>query len=212
VRLTGLTGLYAIVDPAACRGRDPIDVARAILRGGCSVLQLRDKESSDGVVLDTALAIALLCREAGVPFVVDDRVDVALACGADGVHLGQADLPLAVARRLAPSSMMIGVSTHDLAQLARAQDGGADLVGFGPVFATRSKERPDPVVGLAGLAAAVRASRIPVVAIGGIDASNVEDVCATGVPLYAVISAVCGAEDIEAAARALHRGPREEGA
>lgn len=204
-RTSSLSGLYAIVDPAACRERSPIDVARAILRGGCAVLQLRDKLSGDRVVLETALAIGALCREAGVPFVVDDRVDVALACGADGVHLGQDDLPLTVARRLAPK-LSIGVSTHGPAQLVRAGEEGADLVGFGPVFATRSKEQPDPVVGLDGLASAVRASRVPVVAIGGIDASNVALVRRTGASLFAVISAVCGADDPEAAARALHAG------
>jgi thiamine-phosphate pyrophosphorylase len=206
-----LTGLYAIVDPAACRGRDPIEVGRAILRGGCAVLQLRDKTSGDRAVLETARALAALCREAGVPFVVDDRVDVALACGADGAHVGQDDLPLAVARHLAPS-LMIGASTHDLAQLARAGEEGADLVGFGPVFSTRSKEQPDPVVGLDGLRSAVRASRVPVVAIGGIDSSRLLDVRGTGVPLFAVISAVCGADDPEAAARALHQAWLGEGA
>jgi thiamine-phosphate pyrophosphorylase len=197
------SGFYAIVDPAACGGRDPVSVARAILRGGCAMLQLRDKHGTDRAVLETALAIAPLCRAAGVPFVVDDRVDVALACGADGVHVGQDDLPLAVVRRLAPG-LSIGVSTHDLAQLARANEEGADLVGFGPVFATRSKEQPDPVVGLDGLRDAVRASRAPLVAIGGIDAERAVRVRETGAGLFAVISAVCSADDPESAARALH--------
>ncbi len=202
--MTTREGLYAIVDPAACRGRGPIDVARAILRGGCAVLQLRDKTSSDAQVLETARALAALCRTAGVPFVVNDRVDVARASGADGVHLGQGDLGVAVARRAAPG-LEIGVSTHDLVQLARAQAEGADLVGFGPVFATRSKERPDPVVGLEALRDAVRASRVPVVAIGGIDHANVASVRGAGAALFAAISAVCAADDPEAAARALHR-------
>jgi thiamine-phosphate pyrophosphorylase len=198
-----LEGLYAIVDPAACGDRDPVAVARAILRGGCAVLQLRDKSSSDRVVLERARAMHALCREAGVPFVVDDRLDVALACGAEGVHVGQDDLPAAEVRRLAPR-IMIGVSTHHEAQLARAVSDGADLVGFGPVFPTKSKERPDPLVGLDALASAVRASRVPVVAIGGIDLANVAQVRQAGAAMFAVISAVCGAEDPEAAARALH--------
>ena len=199
-----LSGLYAIVDPAACRGRSPIDVARAILRGGCAVLQLRDKTSSDARVLETALALSALCREARVPFVVDDRLDVALASSADGVHIGQDDLPLAVARKLAPR-LLIGVSTHTPGQLLSAIEGGADLVGFGPVFDTRSKERPDETVGLEALADAVRVSSVPVVAIGGIDLSNVTRVRGAGAQLFAAISAVCSAPDPEAAARALHR-------
>jgi thiamine-phosphate pyrophosphorylase len=197
-------GLYAIVDPAACLGCDPVGVAAAILRGGCAILQLRDKTSSDRRVLELARAIAPLCRGAGVPFVVDDRLDVALACDADGVHVGQDDLPLADARRLAPD-LVIGVSTHGPSQRRAAEDGGADLVGFGPVFATRTKENPDPVVGLEALAATVRVARVPVVAIGGISEENVDRVIAAGAPLYAVISAVCGASDPAAAAAALHR-------
>ncbi len=205
------TGLYAIVDPAACRGRSAIDVARAILSGGCAVLQLRDKISSDRAVLESALKMSALCREAAVPFVVDDRLDVALACGADGVHVGQDDLPAALVRSLAPD-LMLGVSTHDPEQLARAGEEGADLVGFGPVFTTRSKALPDPVVGVDRLARAVRASRVPVVAIGGIDASNLGEVHRAGAQLFAVISAVCGAEDPEAAARELSARWRTLGA
>jgi thiamine-phosphate pyrophosphorylase len=198
-----LVGLYAIVDPAACRGRDPRLVARAILRGGCSAIQLRDKLRSDRDVLALAVSMRAFAREAGVPFFVDDRLDVAIACGADGVHFGQDDLPIAVARAQAPS-LLVGISTHDAAQLARAQDEGADLVGYGPVFPTASKDRPDALVGLAGIAAAVRASRVPVVAIGGIDLSRVPALREAGVRLAAVISAVCGAEDPEIAARGLH--------
>lgn len=199
-----LRGLYAIVDPSACAGRDPVGVAAAILRGGCAILQLRDKTGSDRRVLELARAMAPLCASAGVPFVIDDRLDVALACGAGGVHVGQDDLPLADVRRLAPE-LVIGVSTHEAAQRRAAEDDGADLVGFGPVFATRTKENPDPIVGVDALGAMVRAARVPVVAIGGISEANVDAVIATGAPLYAVISAVCGALDPSAAAAALHR-------
>jgi thiamine-phosphate pyrophosphorylase len=200
-----MVGLYAIVDPAACQGRDPIEVARAILRGGCAALQLRDKIGSDRAVLEEAIAIAALCREAGVPFFVDDRLDVAIASGADGVHLGQDDLPIEVARAIGPR-LRVGISTHDPVQRARAEAAGADLVGFGPVFPTTSKERPDALVGVSGIARAVAESRVPVVAIGGIDLARVPTLRAHGVTLAAAISAVCGAPDPEASARALHRG------
>ena len=198
-----LRGLYAIVDPAACAGRDPVGVARAILRGGCAVLQLRDKHASDRALVRSAREMLAACRDAGVPFVVDDRLDVAMAIGADGVHLGQDDLPLSDARAIA-GDLVIGVSTHDLDQLAAASEGGADLVGFGPVFSTGTKALPDPVVGLEGLRDAVAASRVPVVAIGGLDLARGALAFAAGAPLVAAISAVCGAADPESAARALH--------
>jgi thiamine-phosphate pyrophosphorylase len=194
-------GFYAIVDPDVCAG-PPLDVADAFLRGGCAVLQLRHKTHDDRATLALAHALSSRCRAAGVPFVMNDRVDLALLVGADGVHLGQDDLPIAEVRRLFPGP--IGVSTHDLAQLGRAIDEGADLVGFGPVFPTRTKKNPDPVVGLDGLAAACRASRVPVVAIGGIDASRVHEVRDAGAALVAAIGATCGVPDPERAARVFH--------
>lgn len=204
-----MKGLYAIVDPAACAGRDPIVVAHAILRGGCAALQLRDKKSSDRAVLAMAVAIGSASREAGVPFFVDDRLDVAIACGAEGVHLGQDDLPIAVARAQAPG-LRVGLSTHTPAQREAAEREGADLVGYGPVFATTTKENPDAVVGVTGIAEAVRAARVPVVAIGGITLERVPALREAGVSLAAVISAICGAPDPEASARALHRALRGE--
>lgn len=205
--LDALAGLYAIVDPAACKGRDPLGVARAILRGGCAALQLRDKVSGDRAVLALARAMGHEAREAGVPFFVDDRLDVALACDADGVHLGQDDLPIAVARAqaaLRSRPLLVGISTHDEAQCARAQAEGADLVGFGPVFPTTTKDDPDPVVGLERLGRVIASARCPVVAIGGIDLARVPALREQGVRVAALISAVCGADDPERAARALN--------
>ncbi|MCC6874649.1 MAG: thiamine phosphate synthase [Sandaracinaceae bacterium] len=197
-------GLYAIVDPAACRDRDPVAVAEAILRGGCAALQLRDKLNCDHDRLGLARRVGACCRAAGVPFVVNDRPDLALLAGADGVHLGQEDLPIAEARRVA-GELWIGRSTHDLAQALDAVDQGADLIGFGPVFATSTKERPDPVVGLEGLGEVVRRVAVPVVAIGGVTLERAAEVSATGAPLAAAIAAVCAAGDPERAARALHQ-------
>jgi thiamine-phosphate pyrophosphorylase len=132
--------------------------------------------------------------------IVNDRLDVALATGADGVHLGQDDLPLPAARALAPAGFVIGVSTHDEAQARAARDGGATYIGFGPCFPTRTKLNPDPVVGLDQLARVCRLP-LPVVAIGGIGLDTVGEVVHAGAAAAAVISAVNGAPDVVAAAR-----------
>ncbi len=197
-------GLYAIVDPAACRGRDPEIVAAAVLRGGCAVLQLRDKSGSDPARLSLARRIAARCRAAGVPFVMNDRPDLALLAGADGLHLGQDDLPTAEARRVVGAGCVLGRSTHDEAQAIAAVDDGADLVAFGPVHPTASKERPDPVVGLERLARVCELSPAPVVAIGGNTGANASAIPEAGARWGAVIGAVCGADDPESAARVLH--------
>jgi thiamine-phosphate diphosphorylase len=197
-------GLYAIVDPAACRGRDPVRVAGAILRGGCAALQLRAKDGSDRALLALARDLAAECRRAGVPFVVNDRPDLALLVGAGGLHLGQDDLPVAEARRIVGGAVAIGRSTHDEAQARSAVGEGADVVAFGPVFETASKANPDPVVGLERLERVCRESGLPVVAIGGITFANIEAVARAGARWAAAIGAVCGAEDPESAARALH--------
>lgn len=200
-------GFYAIVDPDVCTGA-PLDVADAFLRGGCAVLQLRHKSHDDRATLALARALASKCRAAKVPFVMNDRLDLALLAEADGLHLGQDDLPIAEARRLFRGP--IGVSTHDLSQLRRAIADGADLVGFGPVFATVTKKNPDPVVGLEGLAEACRESSVPVVAIGGIDRERASACHRAGAALVAAIGATCAAEDPELAARALHEVTRHE--
>jgi thiamine-phosphate pyrophosphorylase len=196
-------GLYAIIDVEACGARAPIEIAAAVLDGGCAVMQLRAKRANEVETRALGRALTALCRERGVPFVLNDHVALAAELGADGVHVGQGDMSLSRARSLAPA-LCIGLSTHSLAQAHEAERLGADLIGFGPVFATASKRDPDPVVGLTGLAEIVRAVRVPVVAIGGIDRVNLDYVVRTGVPLVACIGAICRAEDPKAAARALH--------
>ncbi len=199
-------GLYAIVDPDHCGTRAPEAVAASILDGGCAVLQLRAKSLGDRELLALADRLRGLCRRSGVPFVLNDRPDIAVLVEADGVHVGQDDLPPGAVRRVVGERMAIGVSTHDLDQAACAAADGADYIGYGPVFATRSKANPDPVVGLGGLRAVVARVGIPVVAIGGIDEANVASVAATGARYHAVIGALSGAADVAAAARALHGG------
>lgn len=203
----GGTGLYVIVDPDACvdpvgARRDPIAVCEAALRGGAGRVQLRTKGWADRAQLALARALAERCRAAGVPFVMNDRVDLALLSGADEVHLGQDDLALADARRLAPS-LALARSTHDLEQLRAACAEGADRVAFGPVFGTQSKVAAEPTVGLERLAEAVRVASRPLIAIGGIDVTRARVLAPMGLAEVAVISAVCGAADVERAAAAL---------
>ena len=198
-------GLYAIVDPDACAGRDPLEVAEAILVGGAAMLQLRMKHGSDRVQLTLARALAAACERHGVPFVVDDRLDIALLAGAQGVHVGQEDLPIALLREhdLA-RGLSIGVSTHTLDQVRAASEAGADLLGFGPVFPTASKRGADDVVGLELLRQAVEATALPIVAIGGLDRERAALARDAGAHMVACISAICAAPDPQASARAIH--------
>jgi thiamine-phosphate pyrophosphorylase len=206
-------GLYAIIDPEHCAGpagpRDPIEVAEAVLAGGCAVLQLRAKRLDHRATSRLGSELRDRCRRAGVPFVLNDRAELAAELAADGLHLGQDDLSIAAARERV-GRMPVGLSTHDLAQARAAAEAGADLIGFGPVFDTSSKERPDPTVGTEGLSQVLweRGEGLPVVAIGGITLDNVGQVAATGVPLVAVIGAVCRANDPQRASQLLHEAVR----
>ena len=195
-----LRGFYAVLD------REDAELAAALVAHACA-LQIRIKTGGAEQLARVARMARPLCRAAGIPLVINDRLDVALAVGADGVHLGQTDLPLAEARVLAAGRLVIGVSTHDVAQVAAACAGGADYLGFGPVFATRTKANPDPVQGLAGLRAAVTAAgRTPVVAIGGITPAFARDLYAAGASALCAISAVNDAPAPVAVALALTAG------
>jgi thiamine-phosphate pyrophosphorylase len=198
-----MKGLYVIVDPEHCAGRDPLWVAEQALEGGCAALQLRSKTMDDAGRLRLARALKQRCASAGVPFWMNDRLDIALLCDADGLHLGQDDLPVSEARKLW-GARPLGLSTHTLPQVSTAHISAVDVIGFGPIFATRSKLNPDPAVGLTGLReACVRVSR-PIVAIGGVTLEHAADIRASGAACAAVIGAVCAAADPAAAARALH--------
>ena len=172
-RLARMRGLYAIVDGSAARR--PLELVEAFLRGGAAVVQLRLKEISGRELWELAREAAALCRRRDALLLVDDRPDVARAAGADGVHLGQDDLPPAAAREIVGGDALIGISTHSDAEIDAALAARADYLGFGPVFETRSK--PGAVLpmphGLGGLERAVRrASPVPVVAIGGLTAGS----------------------------------------
>jgi len=194
--------VYFIVDPLDT-GRDPVALARAMLAGGARLLQLRLKRIATGALLATAEAVRELTTGAGACLIVNDRVDVALAAGADGVHLGQDDLPVAVARALLGPSGWIGFSTHSEEQLATAAGGGADYLSLGPIFATTSKADADPVIGCVRLRNARPRVREPLVAIGGITAATIRDVLDAGADAVSVIAAVIRAPDVERAAAEL---------
>jgi len=181
-----------------------VEVARLALEGGASILQWRDKRREKGDQLPQARAVRELCIDHGALFIVNDDVDLALVLGADGVHLGQRDLPVELVRPLAPEGFIIGVSTNNAEEARRAQEHGASYVAVGSVFPTASKEpertRPASPERVREVKQAVG---VPVVAIGGINASNIDEVLAAGADAVAVISAVCSAEDPRAAAREL---------
>ncbi len=195
--------LYLVVDEEFYTGSDLLADVRAVLKTGVGLLQWRQKSGSDSYFFEQALAIRALCREFHTPFVVNDRPDIALLVEADILHLGQDDLPIAVARRMVGPAMPIGRSTHSLAQALAAVAEGADYLGFGPIYKTPSKRKPDPAVGLAGLKEMLARVSLPVVAIGGLDETNIAAVAATGVPAVAVIRAILQAEDPAAKTAAL---------
>jgi thiamine-phosphate diphosphorylase len=197
-----VSGLYVIVDPAACAGRDPLDVARAALEGRASIIQWRDKVRDKGDQLIEARAVVAACGDRGALCIVNDHADLAIAAGAGGVHLGQHDLPIDAVRPIVGGNMIIGVSTNNVEEARAAAAGGADYVAVGAIFATASKDvtRPASLDRLREIKSAID---VPVVAIGGINASNIASVLEAGADAVAVISAVCAAADPAAAAREL---------
>jgi thiamine-phosphate pyrophosphorylase len=194
--------LYVITDEKVSRGRSHLQA----IRGGADVLQLRDKEASSGRLYRVALQLRKLTREAEVPFIVNDRVDIALAVDADGVHVGQADLPASVVREHMGPGKILGVSVDTVEEALLAEKGGADYLGVGPVFEARGT-KPDAgaPLGVDRIALIRRHCRLPIVAIGGIDAGNAGKVREAGADAAAVISAILAAEDIAEAARRLKR-------
>jgi thiamine-phosphate pyrophosphorylase len=200
--------LYAIVDPRRAGAHALPDLARAVANGGATLVQLRDKLSDTRHLIDEARAIKNALIPSGVPLLINDRVDVALASSADGVHVGQDDMGIEDARRLLGPKAIIGLSIKTIAQAEAAPTDLLDYVGIGGVFATSSKKNPDPPIGVYGLARIAgvfrrRAPKLPLVAIAGIEAGNAADVIAAGADGIAVISALSLQADAAAAARAL---------
>lgn len=196
---TPVAGLYVIVDPDFCKGRDPVLVAEQALRGGATVIQWRDKRRDKGDQLAELQSLRQLCDRYVALLIVNDHVDLAIAAGAGGVHVGQRDLPIRSVRKMAPAGFVVGCSTNNPEEAQEAQASGADYIAVGRVFpsSTKSNTRDaDPET----VRSVKNAVSIPVVAIGGITADNVDQVIAAGADAAAVITAVCEAEDVEEAA------------
>lgn len=193
--------VYVVTDSHHARGRSHREIAEAAISGGATAVQLRMKEEPARVALDAAREIARLCRAVGVVFIVNDRVDVALIAGADGVHIGQDDLPVPEVRALMGPRALIGVSAATIEEAVAAEDQGADYLGVGSIYATATKPDAGPAVGLARLREIRRAVRLPLVGIGGITPDNAAQVILAGASGVAVITAVTSADDMVAAVR-----------
>ena len=200
----GQADLYVVITEAFCGGRGGVAVLEACLRAGVRLIQFREKEAAGAVLVEKGQAFADRCREAGALLIVNDRVDVALAIGADGVHLGQDDLPVAAARRIAPD-LLVGASAHNLEEALAAQDAGATYVNIGPIYNTQTKSVPTGAVGPAMIDAIRPHLTIPFTCMGGIKAHNLDEVVRRGTRRIAVVTAVTEAADVQAAARELRR-------
>jgi thiamine-phosphate pyrophosphorylase len=195
--------LYLVTDRGLARGRALTQLVEAAVRGGVTMVQLREKALDTRAFLAEARALKRVLAPLGVPLVINDRVDVALACEADGVHLGQGDMPVEDARRLLPPQVFLGLSVETLDQVRAAEHQPVDYLGVSPIFATPTKTDTAKPWGLQGLRDVRARTKLPLVAIGGIDTTNAAAVRAAGADGLAVVSAICGAHDPERAAAAL---------
>ncbi|MEN6343355.1 MAG: thiamine phosphate synthase [Methanospirillum sp.] len=195
--------LYVVTDEVVSGGRSHLECARGAVAGGADVVQLREKARSAGEILAIARAIRAATAGSGTLFVVNDRLDIALAADADGVHLGQGDLPVAAARQLASRPFLIGASVGSAEDAVRAERDGADYVAVSPVYSTGSKTDAGPGHGLEAVSVIRDAVRIPVIGIGGIGPGNAADVILAGADGCAVISAVLAQPEIVEAVRSL---------
>jgi thiamine-phosphate pyrophosphorylase len=200
--------LYVITDRTIGRDRPLGEIVAAAIRGGATMIQLREKNLPARHIAEIGRRLQDITGPAGVPLIVNDRADVALAIDADGVHVGQEDLPVADARRIMGPDKIVGASAGTVAEAVQAEADGADYVGVGSVFATGSKPDAHEPIGPDALAPVRAAVRIPIVAIGGITAANAAEVIYAGAHGVAVISAVIGAEDVREAARRLAEAVR----
>jgi thiamine-phosphate pyrophosphorylase len=193
-----ITGLYVVIDTEWLKGRNPVDLALQSIDGGARVIQLRCKVGPTRDFLSVAVELKSVCTAKGIPFIVNDNVGVALASGADGLHIGQEDLPAAAVRKLLPIDMLLGVSARTEAEALKAVADGADYLGVGAVFSTATKD--SAAIGLDKLKAIREVATVLIIAIGGINKDNLASVMDTGAIGAAVISAVLGAVDVKQAA------------
>jgi thiamine-phosphate pyrophosphorylase len=191
-----LSGLYVILDPSVRPDRSLTDMLKASAEAGGRIFQYRNKTASMKEAYADASALRKVASEVGVTFIVNDRCDLALAVDADGVHLGQGDLPYSYARTIMGPAKLIGLSTHDIDQVKEAERLKPDYIGFGPIFKPGSKQDHDPVVGIEGLRAVRSLTALPIFAIGGVTLENVGEVMQAGANGVAVISAILDAPDV----------------
>ncbi|CAM3819674.1 thiamine phosphate synthase [Vreelandella rituensis] len=195
--------LYLVTDASLCRGYGLEETVAAAVKGGVTIVQLRDKHASDAEMIDQAKRLKEVLAGTGVPLIINDRLNVALASGADGLHVGQSDTAAQQARAALGPEAIIGLSINTPEQLEKAPIELLDYLGMGPVFATRSKRDHAQPLGFAGLRALVEASPLRCVAIGGLKAQHMQDAREAGVDGAAIVSALCGQPDPEASARQL---------
>ena len=195
--------LYVITGQAFLRGRRLEDVIAAAIRGGADTIQLREKDYSGRELLEAGHLLRRVTRELGARLIINDRIDVAHAVDADGVHLGQGDLPIAAARAILGPDKIVGLSTHNVEEAVLAERAGANYIGLGPMKPTQTKLDTEPVVGPSGLREVRRHVQLPIVAIGGIKQEDVAEIIRSGANAVAIISAVIGSDDVEGAARAI---------
>jgi thiamine-phosphate pyrophosphorylase len=195
--------LYLVTDRDLSRGRATLEIVRAAVTGGVSCVQLREKNCSTAEFIREALEIRDFLRSRGIPLIINDRLDVALAVAADGVHLGQTDMPYQMARDIAGADFLIGISAESLEDAIEAAGQGADYLGVSPIYDTPTKTDTAPALGLSGLRAIRKAVDIPLVGIGGLKRDNAASVIAGGADGVAVVSAIVSADDPQSAARQL---------
>ena len=195
--------LYLVTDRDLSRGRATLKVVKAGVTGGVTCVQLREKNCSTRTFIKEALSVKQYLKKHNIPLIINDRVDVAQAIGADGVHLGQTDMPLTMAKDILKGSMIIGISVESLEDAIRAEKDGADYIGISPIFATPTKTDTSPPLGLKGLKEISRAVSLPKVAIGGLNKENAGEVILNGANGIAVVSAIVSADDPRKAAKEL---------
>jgi thiamine-phosphate pyrophosphorylase len=195
--------LYLVTDSSLSKGRPLTEVVKAAVEGGVSCVQLREKTMSTQDFLDLALAVKKVLQLYNVPLIINDRIDVALACGADGVHLGQSDLPVEHARQILPAHVFIGWSVENMSDVESALNLPVNYLGVSPIFTTPTKTDTKAPWGLDGLRSVRQMTSLPLVAIGGINAGNARPVLQAGAEGLAVVSAICSAEDPRQAAALL---------
>ncbi len=198
--------LHVITDESIQSRYSHVEIAEAAIAGGADTIQFRDKSLSTRKLIETAEALRAVCAPSGVPLIINDRADVALAVDADGVHLGRSDLPVAAARNLLGPEKIVGGTAGTLEEAIEAERAGADYVGFGHIYPTSSKDKPGGAKGPESLLDICNTLSIPIIAIGGIDHGNFAPVIDAGAWGIAVIGAVCASEDPEAAAALLKNG------